>query len=191
MARPPWHAELHRFLSTTGLHSSDRAAIRTSQSDWVVATDALEEAGLIVIAQRLRSIIDHIISLQAFPDVTGYGPYVLHGAAHEAAEELGAPGTPGFVPPVLSGNITWDESEPLLDVSAFRRGYPALRLREMTRKRAATAPPATFRTFEAIYRGRRFVGRIRNGPYDAPHTWIRLFQPSGGSSLPAGGGSRG
>ena len=148
--------ELARFLRDESSHT----AFVDRLSDWIVATDALEEAGLIHHAQQIRSLI--ALARHSEWPFDEFRP--LRELAEEAAHTLET----NEAPKAIWGDIRATEDGGIVFDSIYVRGYPSLNVAMLPEERRLHSGDVQ-RFFRTTYLGHRYSGRTHD--YLPPTTW--------------------
>ena len=151
--------ELANFLRAKSSHKN---FVRRA-SDWLVATDALEEAGLIHHAQQIRALIalaHHPTSVR-FP----FGEYrSLRELADQAAHTLET----GEAPRHIWGAIHATEDGTIVFDSIYVHGHPSLQIQLLPGERRLVSGDVQH-SFRTTYLGHRYSGKTHD--YLPPVSW--------------------
>lgn len=160
--------EVARFLRSDVSH----VCFVSLATDWLVATDALEEAGLVHHAQQIRSLIE----LGRLGTVRGWA-FDEHRPLRELAEEAAHTLVTGEAPRVLWGDARRQEDDTIAFDSIYVRGFPSLRV-ELGEGGRQLVSGETLETFRTVYLGHRYSGRSRDS-FLVVHRGAKLARATG------------
>ena len=147
---PSSYAETVRFLRSP----SSRERFGRLLDEWSVATDALEEGGLLYHAQQLRSMI----SISRHYPEWARDRHNLKTLFDIAVEGANALGPEGQAPKTLWGDLEVYDGETFLD-SIYGHPFPSIRVHLVEGSERHMRSGETQRTFRAQYAGHKYSGR--------------------------------